>query len=239
MLLFATALGACSRDPVEGRPVDSGGPAPGAHEPAPVTDAAACASVVVLARERCGACHGGGVVSGGLDSSQGVCNETVEVDALNHDGVLVRPGDLDASILWHKVAANGQFGPDMPSEGGLEPADPATVETWIPAGAPCPVEETTADEEDPVGCPGEDEADPTQVDLRAGRSLHRNICMLCHATDSAPQLSVVVPESTDGRLEEIVCKGSGVAADLVAGLTYQEFLDLLAFLRMRYPGADG
>ena len=63
--------------------------------------------------------------------------------------------------------------------------------------------------------------------------------MLCHATDSAPQLSVVVPESMDGRLEEIVCKGSGVAADLVAGLTYQEFLDLLAFLRMRYPGADG
>src|SRR5206468_2098967 len=81
----------------------------------------------ILARN-CFGCHGDGKTSG--------------LDARSRDGLLrggsrgpaLVPGRPDASRLYRYIA--GLEKPAMPPGGPLSPADVATIEAWIEAGAP-------------------------------------------------------------------------------------------------------
>ena len=75
---------------------------------------------------------------GGMDlSTSEAYNNLVNVESLNHAPSLrVVPGDIEASVLWHKVTFTGEYGLGMPPDGSfLTPEELATIRDWIEQGA--------------------------------------------------------------------------------------------------------
>ena len=86
----------------------------------------------------CAGCHTGGGANGGLALDDAV-GSTVDVASAGLPSmVLVSPGSLDDSYLWHKLNDTqidaGGTGDVMPTTGVLD--DLSVVEDWILAGAP-------------------------------------------------------------------------------------------------------
>ena len=93
----------------------------------------------------CVTCHSADAPTSGLNLETGACESIVDGDAAGYDGVLVSPGDLDASVLWQKMSGNSDYGGVMPPGGPLGEDTLAIVSDWIEAGADC------ADFGDPSG----------------------------------------------------------------------------------------
>ena len=85
----------------------------------------------------CLACHGAGSPAGGLDLETDPCGAIVDVDAVAGTGLLVSPGDSQASVLWHRVADTGALGSVMPPGAALGDAVSDILAAWIDDGAVC------------------------------------------------------------------------------------------------------
>lgn len=81
-------------------------------------------------------CHGN-FPSAALDLRAGVSHaQLVGVISVGYaPAVRVVPGDPAASVLYHKVAATGQFGGQMPVGGSLAAAQIESIRRWISGGA--------------------------------------------------------------------------------------------------------
>ena len=93
--------------------------------------------VVEIMADNCTSCHPSGGGSAGLDLESDLCGTTVDVTAQNYDGTLVVAGDASTSVLWAKMADNGEFGGVMPPSGGLDASVVEIVAAWIDDGASC------------------------------------------------------------------------------------------------------
>jgi len=81
----------------------------------------------------CVSCH---PPSGNLDLRQGYSYDAlVNVPASGYDGVLVVPGNAEASVLYKKVDGSGAYGANMPLGGSLSAGQIATIREWINQGA--------------------------------------------------------------------------------------------------------
>lgn len=90
-----------------------------------------------IAASSCEGCHSGGAAAGSLDLSVDPCVAVVDVPATNYDGLLVAPGDPDASVLFQKMIDSGEYGGVMPTTGVLDDDSLDVVYAWILDGAPC------------------------------------------------------------------------------------------------------
>jgi len=82
----------------------------------------------------CVSCH---PPSGSLDLRPGYSyNDIVNVPASNYNGILVVPGDAEASVLYKKIDGSGAYGPNMPLGGMLSSTQIAIIRNWINQGAP-------------------------------------------------------------------------------------------------------
>jgi mono/diheme cytochrome c family protein len=93
--------------------------------------------VVQVLEANCVGCHGAGGSFPDLQTDP--CATLVDQPSNAYSGVLVTPGDSQASVLWHKMENTGDFGGIMPS-GATDPlpADIRSVVTdWIDGGAQC------------------------------------------------------------------------------------------------------
>lgn len=91
----------------------------------------------LLARD-CVACHDPDVLAGGMDLATDPCAALVGVPSTGYAPALrVAPGEQEASVLWHKLAATGDYGGEMPPGTGTAPENAAMVAAWIDDGAAC------------------------------------------------------------------------------------------------------
>lgn len=87
--------------------------------------------------------------------------------------------------------------------------------------------------EEPATEPGdEDTGEATEeVNLENGQTIHDNVCMGCHASNST--IDDNVPGLTDEEIKDVVENGKGgMPAQSVSGT---DLTDLIAFLRQEYP----
>lgn len=86
----------------------------------------------------CAACHGGDAPVAGMDLGGDPCAALVGVVSTGYAPALrVEPEDAAASVLWHKLAATGEYGGEMPPGTGTAPENAEMVAAWIDQGAPC------------------------------------------------------------------------------------------------------
>lgn len=111
-------------------------PVPSAGEPTPTPAATAApsesvsftADVLPIFQENCATCHG---TFGGWDSS------TYEAVMTTGDNApVVVPGDVENSLLAHKVLGTQSEGAIMPPSGKMSEDNIQTILDWIEAGAP-------------------------------------------------------------------------------------------------------
>src|SRR4051794_32547459 len=112
-LPFALLVGACAV-------VQAAGPA------RPESARKAEGKVLAVLRARCVKCHGPAKPKAGLTltSLSGVAEG-------GQDGPIVRPGDLEGSVLWQNIDEEL-----MPPDRPLPQAERAVIRQWIEAGAP-------------------------------------------------------------------------------------------------------
>jgi hypothetical protein len=79
-------------------------------------------------------CHTASGSAGSLDlESADVLGRLSNKSATGGTGVLITPGDPDASVLYAKLTATPPFGTRMPFGGSLDDASIACVREWIAA----------------------------------------------------------------------------------------------------------
>lgn len=91
--------------------------------------------VVPIFIDRCWTCH---PTTAGLDlGATEAYSNLVNVTSTNHaPAIRVVPGDLDASVLWHKVSGSDTYGLNMPPNGTfLSAQEVQTIHDWIEQGA--------------------------------------------------------------------------------------------------------
>ena len=92
--------------------------------------------VATIFHAKCWLCH---PPYGGMDLSPGeVYINLVMVTSTNYAPAMrVVPGDVDASVLWHKVTGDGVYGTMMPPPGyaQLTLEELQTIRDWIEQGA--------------------------------------------------------------------------------------------------------
>jgi len=123
VLLILASLQSCYKDvgPIEG---EGDVPAEGisySQDVQPIYD------------QNCIDCHPG---SGNLDlTADNSYAETVNVSASGYSGILVVPGDPEASVLYKKIDGSGAYGSNMPVGGSLSQTQINTIKQWILEGA--------------------------------------------------------------------------------------------------------
>ena len=123
VLLILASLQSCYKDvgPIEG---EGDVPAEGisySQDVQPIYD------------QNCIDCHPG---SGNLDlTADNSYAETVNVSASGYSGILVVPGDPEASVLYKKIDGSGAYGSNMPVGGSLSQTQINTIKQWIEEGA--------------------------------------------------------------------------------------------------------
>ena len=99
--------------------------------------------VVEIVSASCLGCHSNAGPSGGLSLEGDICSTTVGVVSPTYGETLVVPGDHEASVFWHKCAATGTYGQEMPIGSPLPPEQADAIAQWIDEGASC--EDSTVD----------------------------------------------------------------------------------------------
>ncbi len=95
------------------------------------------ADVQTVLESNCYTCHGAGSTIGNLDLETLGCDGIVNGAASGSLGILIAPGDREASVIYNKVADNRISGPVMPPSGKIASASIETLGAWIDAGASC------------------------------------------------------------------------------------------------------
>jgi mono/diheme cytochrome c family protein len=133
--------GLTSTDPDGGTPPgdpDAGEAADGGEEPdggSPDAGAGYAAQVKPIFDTKCMGCHGSNAM-GDLDLRGAASQTLINVPSKQHASmVLVDPGALESSYLWHKLTDNqvaaGGSGWPMPPGQALTAGELGTVEQWI------------------------------------------------------------------------------------------------------------
>jgi hypothetical protein len=97
-------------------------------------------AVTEVFEAECVACHSAASALGGLDLETDPCGDLVGVEASNPSyggAMLVAAGDHEASVLWDKVAENGNYGAVMPTAGRMAEGNIDIIQQWIEDGAEC------------------------------------------------------------------------------------------------------
>jgi predicted small lipoprotein YifL len=92
--------------------------------------------VMPIFQAHCWVCHP--PMGGGMDLTEGMAySELVGVTSNGYDpAVRVSPGNVEASVLWHKISFSGDFGLGMPPNGApLSSDEIETIQLWIEQGA--------------------------------------------------------------------------------------------------------
>ena len=127
MLLVWTLLAGCDDTIFENH---SGGGAP-------VTGSGYTAVQTIFSNSCLSGCHEAAVATAGLDLETDPCSAVVGVTSSIYGAPLVSPGDSAGSVLWDKMAANGNYGGTMPPAGAVDADTLAIVTDWIDSGADC------------------------------------------------------------------------------------------------------
>jgi mono/diheme cytochrome c family protein len=91
------------------------------------------ADVQPIFDSHCVSCHPS---SGNLDLRSGYSyNNLVNRPASGYNGILVVPGDANASVLYKKIDGSGAYGSNMPLGGSLSSAQIEIIRRWIDEGA--------------------------------------------------------------------------------------------------------
>ena len=112
----------------------------GSSDPLPTGAISHATHIQPIWDARCGgACHLGNASLGDLSVVDGYA-AMVDVDSMDVPGMLlVAPGDLDESYLWHKLEGThieaGGAGLEMPKGQALSDSKRSLVEAWILGGA--------------------------------------------------------------------------------------------------------